>query len=263
MNNVAFAKKVDDRAKEVILSGSKVSKYFGGLAALSEVDFTLYKNEILGLIGPNGAGKTTLFNLIAGVYKPDKGFICLREEKINGLRPDKICRKGIARTFQIPKPFIEMNVLENIMIGSYFGSLGKKSLKECKEKAEEVLLRVGLVNKRKVLGSQLTLVERKRLEFARALATDPIILMLDEVIAGLNPAEAMNIVELINMIRNEGISIFMIEHVMKAVMNVSDRIMVLHYGKKIAEGKPTDIASNKEVIEAYLGRMVHAQTQKS
>jgi len=185
-----------------------------------------------------GAGKTTLFNVIAGVYKPDSGRIDFREEKISGLRPDLICKRGIARTFQITKPFLEMSALENVMVGSYFGVRRKRTLKSSERDADKILDFLGLGDKRKVLASQLTLVERKRLEIARALSTEPNILLLDEVIGGLNPTETIEIMALIKRIRSRGISILMIEHVMKAIMGISDRVIVLHYGQKLTEGNP-------------------------
>ena len=251
MKSTHYPQKVEERS--VILSVTQVTKYFGGLKALSEVDFQLYESEILGLIGPNGAGKTTLFHLIAGVYKPDEGRIALRNDEISGLRPDVICKKGIARTFQITKPFLEMTTLENVVVGSYFGSSEKPSLKKCRRQAEEILALAGLADKYQVLASQLTLVERKRLELARVLSTRPSIVLLDEVVAGLNPTEALEMVELIKKIRAEGMTILMIEHVMRAIMEVSDRVIVLNYGQKIAEGTPGEIVANPEVIEAYLG----------
>jgi branched-chain amino acid transport system ATP-binding protein len=245
----------------VILAGENVAKLFGGLAALSGLDFQLYENEILGLIGPNGAGKTTLFNIIAGVYKSDHGVIRFREEIISGLRTDQICKKGIARTFQITKPFLSMTVLENVVVGSYFGSHGNRSLKQSRVQAEEILSFVGLVDRRHALASQLTLVDRKSLELARCLCTEPSILLLDEVVGGLNPTETLAMVELIKQVRNQGITILMIEHVMKAVMGVSDRIMVIHHGQKIAEGSPQEVVANQDVVEAYLGGTVHAGSQ--
>jgi branched-chain amino acid transport system ATP-binding protein len=246
--------------QSVILSVTQVTKYFGGLAALSEVNFQLYEHEILGLIGPNGAGKTTLFHLIAGVYKPDRGSIDFRGKPINGLRPDVICKKGIARTFQITKPFLEMSALENVIVGAYFGSHGKRSLKDCKKPAEDILQLAGLPDKHQILASQLTLVERKRLELARVLSTQPSVVLLDEVVAGLNPTETLEMVELIKKIRAEGITILMIEHVMKAIMGVSDRVIALNYGRKIAEGAPEEIVANQEVIEAYLGGKTDAHS---
>ena len=251
------------QTRPAILSGTGIVKSFGGLRALDQVAFQLYEGEILGLIGPNGAGKTTLFNLIAGVYRPDFGDLHFRNEVITALRPDQICKKGIARTFQITKPFLSMSVLENAVVGSYFGHVKKRNLKECIQQAEDMLSLVGLSQKRIFLASQLTLGERKKLELARALSTKPEILLLDEVVAGLNPKETLEMVELIKRIRTEGVTILMIEHVMKAVMGASDRIIVLRHGQKIAEGSPGEIASNRDVIEAYLGGGTHARSQSS
>jgi len=259
MNNSQSLDK--DKTGSVILTGYKLTKTFGGLMALNAVDVQLYEQEILGLIGPNGAGKTTLFNVIAGVYKPDSGRIDFREEKISGLRPDLICKRGIARTFQITKPFLEMSALENVMVGSYFGVRRKRTLKSSKRAADKILGFLRLEDKRKVLASQLTLVERKRLEIARALSTEPNILLLDEVIGGLNPTETIEMMALIKRIRSRGISILMIEHVMKAIMGISDRVIVLHYGQKLTEGNPKEIVKNKDVIEAYLGGMAHAHAE--
>jgi branched-chain amino acid transport system ATP-binding protein len=241
-----------------LLEGKGLKKSFGGLTALQNVDFHVDNGEIFGLIGPNGAGKTTLFNLVAGVYKPDDGDIQLNGEDLTNLRPDQICKKGIARTFQISKPFLNLNVMENVAVGAYFGSSKTKNLKECREKVEEAIENVGLKEKRSTLADNLTLVERKRLELARALATQPVVLLLDEVITGLNPTETMDMIKSILRIRASGITIFMIEHVMKAVMKLSDRIIVLHYGKKIAEGSPKEIVQNPNVVQAYLGRGIHA-----
>lgn len=243
---------------EVILSGQGVTKFFGGLAALSKVDFQLYENEVLGLIGPNGAGKTTLFHVIAGMHKPDQGLIHFRGENITGLRPDQICRKGIGRTFQITKPFLQMSVLENVMVACYFGHSAKGALKQCQWRAEEILSLLGLAEKRKAMGAELTLVGRKRLEFARALGTEPAVLLLDEVIAGLNPTETQEMMELLRGIRERGMTILMIEHVMKGVMGISDRVIVLHHGQKIAEGSPQAVVTDPSVVEAYLGGMANA-----
>jgi branched-chain amino acid transport system ATP-binding protein len=247
------------QSKPHILSCHGVAKHFGGLAAVKEVFFDMVENEVLGLIGPNGAGKTTLFNLIAGAIKPNKGSIYFEGRDITGSKPNVICRMGLGRTYQITKPFLQMTVLENVICACYFGTDKKRTLKECTAAAKAILDRIGLADKIKRYGSELTLVERKRLEFARALGTNPRILLLDEVIAGLNPTETQEMVDLLNDIRTQGISILMIEHVMKAVMGVSDRVIVLNHGQKIAEGLPTEIVSNSEVIEAYLGGMHHAQ----
>jgi branched-chain amino acid transport system ATP-binding protein len=252
INNTQSLQNVKNRP--VILTGEKLTKFFGGLAAVNDVYFQVHEKEILGLIGPNGAGKTTLFNMIAGVLKPDRGTILYRDKTINSLRPSQICKMGIARTFQIPLPFLNMRVLENVMVGSYFGSHEKRNLKKCKNQAEKILSFVGLLEKSYDLASQLTLAERKSLELARSLSTEPSIILLDEVVGGLNPKETLEMMELIKQIRRDGMAILMIEHVMKAVMGVSDRVIVLQQGRKIAEGAPSEVRSNRNVIEAYLGK---------
>jgi branched-chain amino acid transport system ATP-binding protein len=239
----------DDR----LLEGQGVTKFFGGLAAVSEVSFYLRPGEILGLIGPNGAGKTTLFNIIAGVYKPSHGQILFRGRDITPLMPNQVCKLGIARTFQITKPFLEMSVLENALVGAFFGHQQRHVMGAARDKAAVALKRVGLEGKAERKAKSLNLVERKRLEVARALSTSPEVLLLDEVVAGLNPKEAGEMAKFIGSLREGGITILMIEHVMKAIMGLSDRIVVLHYGKKLAEGKPEEIVKNPQVIEAYLG----------
>jgi branched-chain amino acid transport system ATP-binding protein len=236
-----------------LLEGQGVTKFFGGLAAVSEISFYLRPGEILGLIGPNGAGKTTLFNIIAGVYKPSRGQILFRGRDITSLKPNEVCKLGIARTFQITKPFLEMTVRENALVGAFFGHQQRHVMGEAREKAAVALKRVGLDGKADRKAKSLNLVERKRLEVARALSTSPEVLLLDEVVAGLNPREAGEMAKFIGSLREGGITILMIEHVMKAIMGLSDRIVVLHYGKKLAEGKPEEIVKNPQVIEAYLG----------
>jgi len=241
-----------------ILEGKGVTKYFGGLAAVSDVDFNVEKGEALGLIGPNGAGKTTLFNLISAVLVPKSGTIRFKGENITGLKPYKICRMGVARTFQTVKVFPDMPVLNNVVLGSYFGMSPGMSSADAVREATALLEFVGLSAVKATPAKDLTLANQKRLEVARALATNPELLLLDEMMAGLNPAELAQAMELATRIRDKGITIIMIEHVMKAIMNVCERIIVLHHGEKIAEGTPQEIATSKTVIKVYLGEKAHA-----
>lgn len=241
-----------------ILQGEKVSKNFGGLNAVSRVDFHIERRELVGLIGPNGAGKTTLFNLISGAVKPSAGTIRFKGKDITGAKPYQICRMGIARTFQSVKIFPHMSVAENVMLGLFFGRQGGMSASNAARRAEELLDFVGLAAERNALAKDLTLAGQKRLEVARALATEPELLLLDELMAGLNPTEVVQAMELVTQIREKGIAVLMIEHVMEAIMNVCDRIMVLHHGEKIAEGTPQEIANSKIVIEVYLGDKAYA-----
>jgi len=236
-----------------LLEGEKVTKYFGGLAAVSNVDFHVDQGEIFGLIGPNGAGKTTLFNLVSASLALKSGVIKFKGEKISGLKPYQICRKGVARTFQSVKIFANMQVGENVLLGALFGTPTTMAAPNAAMEAAELLDFVGLSEMSKTLASELTLVNQKRLEVATALATKPELLLLDELMAGLNPTETEEAMKLVTSIRDKGITIFMIEHVMKAIMGVCDRIMVLHHGEKIAEGTPQEITTSKKVIEIYLG----------
>jgi branched-chain amino acid transport system ATP-binding protein len=236
-----------------ILEAEGVTKYFGGLAAVSKVDFGVDQGEVVGLIGPNGAGKTTLFNLISGALAPREGAIRFNGQDIAGLKPHRICKMGLARTFQSVKIFADMPVLDNVLLGSMFGISSGLSPADAARESTELLEFVGLSAVRATPAKDLTLVNQKRLEVARALATKPELLLLDELMAGLNPTEVAEAMELVTRIRDKGITIFMIEHVMKAIMSICDRIIVLHHGKKIAEGTPQEIATSKTVVEVYLG----------
>lgn len=241
-----------------ILEGNGVTKYFGGLAAVSQVDFHVEQGEIVGLIGPNGAGKTTLFNLISGALTPKLGILKFKEKTISGLKPYQICRMGLARTFQLIKIFPNMPVLDNVLLGSLFGPSTGMSSADAAREAAELLEFMELSAWKATPAKDLTLVNQKKLELARALATRPELLLLDELMAGLNTTEVIQAMDLVNRIRAKGITIFMIEHVMKAIMNICDRIIVLHHGEKIAEGTPQEIATSKTVIEVYLGEAAHA-----
>ncbi len=244
----------DHEGKEIdppLFRAESLTKRFGGLAAVKDVSFEITQGEILGLIGPNGAGKTTIFNLITGFLPPDSGRIEFKGEEITGLKPPhKVCLTHIGRTFQLVKPFNNMTALENVMVGAFSRVRGAK---EAREEATNVLNFIGLLGHRDSLASSLTIADRKRLELGRALATRPELLLLDEVVAGLNPRETEEIIKVIEAISQQGITVFMIEHVMKAIMTLSRRIIVLHHGEKIAEGTPAEISRDKRVIDAYLG----------
>ena len=238
-----------------LLEGQNVSKHFGGITALSNVSFHADEGEIVGLIGPNGAGKTTLFNVICCVYPPDSGVIKFKGAKITGLKPHHVCRRGIARTFQITKSFANMSVRENIMVGSLFGKESKGSLKIAREEATRLMEFTGLIGKADIPAGSLISADARKLELARALAAKPEVLLLDEVMAGLTPSEVAEAMKLIQRLRGEmGITIFMVEHIMKSVMGVSDRIIVLESGRQIAEGTPKEVSENPAVIGAYLGK---------
>ena len=236
----------------MILQVQDLTKRFGGLQALSDVTFDLTEGQILGLIGPNGAGKTTLFNVINGVYAPERGQVTFRGKDITGLPSYEVARLGLARTHQVVRPLHDLSVRENVMVGACFGR-EKHSLKEAKHQADGALTQVGLIDRADQPAGSLNVAQKKRLEMARALAAEPYLILLDEVLAGLNPSEIAAMMATVRAIRDQGITILMIEHVMQAIMAISDRILVLDYGILIAAGLPEEVANNPLVIEAYLG----------
>ena len=233
-----------------ILEAKGVTKIFGGLVAVEEVDFRVEKGEIVGLIGPNGAGKTTFFNMISGFYRPNAGDVLFNGTSIIGMKPSRICKLGMTRTFQIVKPFPELTVLENVMMGA-FNHHAKSGASRAK--AMEVIELLGLADRATELAGNLPVAGRKRVEIAKALATEPELMLLDEVMAGLTPAEMHQMIDTVRRIRDAGVTMIIVEHVMPVIMSLCDRIYVLHHGKKIAEGTPEEIVSDKNVTEAYLG----------
>ena len=236
----------------VLLSVQGLTKRFGGLKALTQVTFDLPQGQILGLIGPNGAGKTTLFNVINGIYRPEAGRIIFRDKDVTGMKSYNLAHLGVARTHQIVRPLNELTVRENVMVGACFGR-ENQNLSKAANIADEVLEFVGLDKRTDQLASSLNIAQKKRLEMARALASHPYLILLDEVLAGLNSSEIDGMIQTVRKIRQQGITIIMIEHLMKAMMNISDRIIVLDYGEQIADGTPGEIANNSRVVEAYLG----------
>ena len=236
----------------MILEVQGVSKRFGGLQALTNVAFDLAEGHILGLIGPNGAGKTTLFNVINGVYKPDTGRVIFRGEDITGKPSYEAARRGLARTYQVVRPLQELTVRENVMVGACYGR-EKRHIGPAADIAGQVLETVGLGERADQLAGSLNVAQKKRLEMARTLAARPYLLLLDEVLAGLNPSEIAAMIETVQLIRNQGVTILMIEHVMQALMSLSDEVIVLDYGELIATGTPEEVVNNPQVIEAYLG----------
>ena len=237
-----------------LLEARGVTKHYGSLAAVMDVSFELAEGEILGLIGPNGAGKTTIVNLIAGSVKKWTGEICFGGHSLRRLAPHEVGRLGIARTFQVATPFVGMSLLENVMVGALFGRSATRRTAAARSKAVAVLKALDLADQANRPAASLNASERKRLELARALAMEPRLVLLDEVMAGLNPAEVELAIELVRRVRDQGVSILMVEHVMPAITSLADRIVVLHHGENVSEGPPTDVLSDELVIGAYLGR---------
>jgi branched-chain amino acid transport system ATP-binding protein len=233
-----------------LLEVEGITKRFGGLVAVRNLSFSIDRGEILGMIGPNGAGKTTAFNMIAGFYKPDEGRILFNQEEITGLRPDLVCKKGIARTFQVDKPFPEISVLENVLVGAYIDT---SDTKVARQNAESVLAFLHMEAYADKLAGGLPVGWRKRLEIAKALATKPKMLLLDEAMSGLRPSETDEMIALVHQIRDQGITVLLVEHVMKVIMSLADRIIVIHHGEMISIGKPADVVKDPAVIDAYLG----------
>lgn len=236
-----------------ILRADSVTKTFGGLHAVDGVSFEIYPGEIIGLIGPNGAGKTTMFNVVSGYYAPTRGHIFFKGENISGKAPYRLAVKGIGRTFQVVKPFPGLTVLENVIIASFCRYPRRI---QAEKHAWKILEISGLADRADISAASLTLAGRKRLEISKALALEPELLLLDEVVAGLNPTEADQTIELILKLRNQGITILIVEHIMRVIMSISDRVVVLNFGRKIASGKPEEVAKDPQVVQAYLGSQI-------
>jgi branched-chain amino acid transport system ATP-binding protein len=245
-------------ATATLLRLDGVSKSFGGVRAVRNVDLAVSPGEVLGLIGPNGSGKTTLFNLITGFLKPDGGRIYLNDREITGANPATASRLGIARTFQHVRPFLHLTAMENVAVGRAYGREPARDRRQAESEAEELLHLTGFAGRAGIYARGLTLVDRKRLEFARALAARPLILLLDEFLAGLNPSEVLAGLDMIRRVRESGVTVVMVEHLVQAVFSVSDRVAVMNAGEKIADGSPAAVASQQSVIDAYLGASHHA-----
>lgn len=243
---------------EIILETRDLTKRFGGLVANENVNINVKKGEILGIIGANGAGKTTLFNMLAGAFPVTSGEILYKGQPIHNLKANKICKRGISRTYQLVQPFTNLTVLDNVMVGAF---LRYPKIKDARQKAEEVLKLTGLYEIRSSRGDNLTLTQMKRMELAKAMATEPVLLLLDEVTAGVNPREHSAFMKLVTDIRSSGVTVIIIEHVMRVIMNISDRMYVLNQGKLIAEGTPAEISVNPLVIKSYLGEKWNAENK--
>lgn len=242
-----------------LLEVHNITKRFGGLVAVNDLSLSVSKGEILGMIGPNGAGKTTAFNMISGYYKPDEGQVIFDGHNITKRRPDQVCKLGLTRTFQVVKPFPQLSVLDNVIVGAYNRTNSKR---EAQQKAHEILDFLGMSNMTGQLAGGLSVAGRKRLEIAKVLATDPKMILLDEAMAGLRPKETDEIIELVRQISQQGVALLLVEHVMKVIMSLADRIVVIYQGEKIAEGEPQAVVQNRAVIDAYLGEeAAHAAGQ--